>query len=136
MDNHSSTCHVNNVQDSSNLIDLMHNLRERIKELNCLYGISKIVESGNISLSGILKEAVELISSAWQYPEVACARIKLKNHSFVTTNYRETIWKQAETIIVNGKPYGKVEIFYLEEKATNILTYGTYVCNMGFYIML
>ena len=94
----------------------MHELTERIKELNCLYGISRIVETDNISLKEILNEAIKIIPLAWQYPKVTCARIRFKRDYFVTANFKETIWKQAENIFVNGRLYGNIEVFYLEEK--------------------
>lgn len=95
---------------------LVHNLSERVKELNCLYGISKLVEERNISLDKILQGVVDLIPPSWQYPEVTCACIKLKNHQFKTANFWETSWKQAETIMVNGERFGTIEVYYLEGK--------------------
>ena len=46
-------------------------LAERIKELNCLYGISNLLENQDVSLPWIMQRAVELIPAAWQYPENA-----------------------------------------------------------------
>ena len=40
-------------------------LTERIKELNCLYGISNLFENQDVSLSWIMQRAVELIPAAW-----------------------------------------------------------------------
>jgi len=94
---------------------LMHDLAERIKELNCLYGISRLIETDS-SLEDILQGAAELIRASWQYPEVACVRIKAGELQFATANFRETEWKQVENIVVKGKPFGEVEVCYLEEK--------------------
>jgi hypothetical protein len=57
-------------------------LAERIKELNCLYGISNLFENQDVSLSWIMQRAVELIPAAWQYPENACARIRLDGQEY------------------------------------------------------
>ncbi|MEA1952047.1 MAG: LuxR family transcriptional regulator, partial [Planctomycetota bacterium] len=51
------------------LQDVEHALRERLKELNCLYEISRLVESRGGSLAEILQGAVDLIPPSWQYPE-------------------------------------------------------------------
>ncbi|MDD1750661.1 MAG: PAS domain S-box protein, partial [Methanothrix sp.] len=48
-------------------------LRERIKELNCLYGISSLLELPGISLDEILKRTVMLIPPAFHFPEIAGA---------------------------------------------------------------
>jgi signal transduction histidine kinase len=97
------------------LRELAHKLGERVKELNCLYGISRLVE-GRYSLDQILQGVVDLIPPAWQYPEVTCARIRLKNNLFQTPNIKQTKWKQVETITVNGELFGKIEVYYVEER--------------------
>ncbi len=40
---------------------------ERIKELNCLYSISRLLESPGISLDDAFHGIVDLIPAAWQY---------------------------------------------------------------------
>ena len=57
------------------LEQVSHSLGERIKELNCLYSISKLRERTDFSLEDILQAIVDLIPPAWQYPEITCARI-------------------------------------------------------------
>jgi len=91
-------------------------LGERAKELNCLYGISNLVQRPDISLEEILQGTVNLIPPAWQYPEITCARIVLGGQEYLTENFRETAWRQTSDIIVNGERTGTVEICHLEEK--------------------
>ncbi len=91
-------------------------LDERIKELNCLYGMSRLIEKPNISLEKILQGIVDLIPPAWRYPEITCARITLENQEFSNKNFRESIWKQTSNIIVHGKLVGTLEVYYKEER--------------------
>ncbi len=107
---------INNSDIEVRLRRLTHDLVERVKELGCLYGISRLVENEKNSLDDILEGVVELIPPSWQYPEVTCARITLRRKVFKTANFRETKWKQTETILVKGKPAGTVDVYYLEEK--------------------
>ena len=93
-----------------------HDLVERIKELNCLYGISRLVEKNDISLDSVLQGVVDLVPPAWQYPEITCARIKLRDREFKTINFKVSAWEQAETISVNGRKVGTLEIYYLAKK--------------------
>ena len=93
-----------------------HELGERVKELNCLYGISNLVHRPDISLEEMLQGTVDLIPPGWQYPEVTCARITLDGQEFRTENFRETAWRQTSDIIVNGERSGAVEVCHLEEK--------------------
>ena len=100
----------NNVSEST------HELNERVKELNCLYNISEIFIKRGDSLDKMLQHVVDLIPTGWQYPEITCARIRLKDNEFKTKNFAETVWKQARQIVVREKPYGMVEIYYLESR--------------------
>lgn len=93
-----------------------HQLQERIKELNCLYGISKLVENSNGLLDEILQGTVNLIPISWQYSESICARIVIDGKTFGTDNFRETAWKQKANIKKCGEYIGFLEVYYLDEK--------------------
>jgi len=94
-----------------------HDLGERVKELNCLFGISYIVELMGSSLEGTLQGIVELIPPSWQYPEITCARISLDGQKiFQTQNFEKTDWSQVAEIIVDKKHVGQIEVFYLEKR--------------------
>jgi len=95
---------------------LLYGLNERVKELNCLYGLSTIVESSNITLEGIFQEAVKIIPFAWQYPDITCARITFEDKEFKTDDFRKEKWRQSADIVLFGKKKGSVEVFYVEEK--------------------
>jgi len=89
-------------------------LTERIKELNCLYGISNLFENQDVSLSWIMQRAVELIPAAWQYPENACARIRLDGQEYTSMNFKPTRWRQNTKIILNDKHVGDVDVYYVQ----------------------
>ncbi|MBF0292092.1 MAG: PAS domain S-box protein [Nitrospinae bacterium] len=93
-------------------------LDERIKELNCLYGISKIIAQCGKPIYEIFEEVVRLIPRGWIYPEITCARIIFDGQEFKTENFRQTQWRLSSDISVSGKVVGKVEVCYLEEKPT------------------
>jgi len=93
-----------------------HDLGERVKELNCLFGISTLIERQDLSWGELFQGIVNLIPPAWQYPETTCARAILEGEEFRTENFRETIWRQTRSITVHGERIGTVEVFYLEER--------------------
>jgi len=99
---------------------LLRDYGERIKELNCLYGISKVAEKTDAPLEEIMQGIVDLIPPAWQYPEVTCARIVFDEHEFQTDNFKETPWRQSASISLDGEKIGFVEVFYLEEMPESI----------------
>ena len=92
-------------------------LAERIKELNCLYGISNLLENQDVSLPWIMQRAVELIPAAWQYPENACARIRLDGQEYRSRGFIETRWLQSAAISLNGVRIGAVDVYYRDVPA-------------------
>ncbi len=92
--------------------------KERVKELNCLYSISSIVEEAEKSVDQIMQNIVDIIPSSWQYPQITCAKITLKEGAYKTVNFKKSKWVQSTPIEIHGKKAGIVEVFYLEEKLT------------------
>jgi len=90
-------------------------LRERIKELNCLYGISQLAERYLHSLDDLLQELVKYLPHSWQYSEVTCARILFKGKTYTSDRFEVTSWRQSARIYMYHEPVGEVGIFYLEE---------------------
>jgi len=91
-------------------------LRERIKELNCLYGISQVAERHPDSLDHFFQDLVNLLPPSWQYPETTCARIIFQGRTFKTSGFKITRWRQSSQIVVYDERIGEVTVFYLEER--------------------
>jgi len=92
-------------------------LRERVKELQCLYSITNLIAHTE-NLDGILQGSADAMPNAWFYPDIACARIRFEGRSYQTENFRETDWRQSADFTVRGQPVGVVELYYLEERPT------------------
>jgi len=98
------------------LVERTDQLRERVKELNCLYTISSIVEKQGLTLEEVLQQTVDVIPQAWQHPESACSRIVLGDLTFQSASFAETIWRQSQGILLHGRQAGFLEVFYSEGK--------------------
>jgi len=96
--------------------DAQVDLRERVKELTCLYSIARLAAQRDLSTGEILQRIVRVLPPAWLYPEIAHARITLNGASFSTPGFREGRYQQRADIIVNGKHQGCVEVVYGEQK--------------------
>jgi DNA-binding CsgD family transcriptional regulator len=90
-------------------------LRERIKELNCLYGISQLAERNLASLDDLIQELVNFLPHSWQYPEITCVRILFKGKTYTSEKFRFTEWRQSSRIYMYHEAVGECSIFYLEE---------------------
>ncbi len=92
-------------------------LRERVKELTCLYGIAELSGRPGAPLDEILQGIAELLPPAWQYPEITTARVVLDNHSHATPAFTEDAGDiQRSELVVNGQPRGFVEVRYTRGK--------------------
>ncbi|GEM_PF-1362990 len=91
-------------------------LRERVKELNCLYNISRMIGEKTISLDTIFRDVVNLIPGGFQYPEITCAQLQIGDNLYATPNWLETSSKLSNTIVINDNEIGHLEVCYIEEK--------------------
>lgn len=89
-------------------------LTERVKELNCLYNISKILGQKKHSLDYTIKKIIDIMLPAWKYKNHSCVRIALNNREYKSSNYKETEWKLRHDLTYFGKKMGFVEICYIE----------------------
>jgi signal transduction histidine kinase len=93
-------------------------LRERIKEITCLYGIARVVAKPEASFDEIIQGIVGLLPPAWLYPEITCARVELNGRSYVTQRFRKSRYRQVSDIVVGNEKIGFVEVSYLEKRLT------------------
>jgi hypothetical protein len=91
-------------------------LRERMKELDCLYNISSLKDRDFFSLDDALQSIVDYIPPAIRNPEIACARIQFDSHEYQTSNFKETKWRLSQEIFVGNERIGSLEVGYIEEK--------------------
>ncbi len=89
-------------------------LLNRVKELNCLFGIIKVLNETTISLGDILQRSVDLIPSAWENPDNVCARIFFDSTGYTTRNFKATSWFISNKSTLKGKEI-IIEVYYLIE---------------------
>jgi two-component system, NtrC family, response regulator HydG len=98
------------------LKQVSHALKERVKELNCLYAISELFENPQISLDEILRGTIHIIPSAYQYPEITCARIVLKDRLHETPGFAETPWILSTEFMISKEEKGLLQVCYKEPR--------------------
>lgn len=93
-----------------------YDLGERLKELNCLYRISELINNENTIIEEVLQDLADIIPLSWQYPEITCAQIKIGDQSYKSDIFKETEWFLSQKIISSEMKAGEVKDFYCEEK--------------------
>lgn len=94
---------------------LLEILKERAKELNCLYQIEEILNNRQLSLPEIFEGIVKTIPSGWQFPDICRARIVYENASYQSPNFQPSSWMDSSNIRVDDKILGKVEVSYIKK---------------------
>ena len=98
------------------LLERTRQLNERVKELDCLYGISLLRSRHGSSIEPILQGVADLIPRSWQYPETACARIVAEGREYHSPGHADSPWTQTAPIQVNGESIGSVTVGYREPR--------------------
>ena len=91
-------------------------LRERVKELRCLYGIVQLAVKPGLTIETLLQSIVDLLPPAWLYPEVTAAQITFDEKAFSSAAIMRGHSRQEADIVVNGVRRGKVEVVLAAEK--------------------
>lgn len=92
-------------------------LRERVKELSCLYAVAQITRSSGHRLPELLESVARQLPEAWQYPEIAASRIELDGEAF-GQQAPEGGWvaEQRAELVVDGARRGMVAIGYRDTR--------------------
>ena len=99
--------------DEGQLVGIMQALRERAKELNCLYRVDDLLNSDpERPLQEVLRGIVEIVPHGWQYVDICKARILLDNVAIEPEGFRPSPWTQSARILVEGEPIGTIEVVY------------------------
>lgn len=101
----------------------IHALRERAKELRCLYRIHEIVSRRNQSPAQTFLEILEAIPEGWQRPETTGGRIEYLGRSYVGPGYSSGGCTIAASIHLHGVEFGRIEVsdaFIVEDEGAPV----------------
>lgn len=93
---------------------LLHDQRERVKELSCINQTTYILKE-NKPVEETLQQIVLLLPAAWQYPEYTTARITFMGKNFESIDFYESNWKMVQQFTTIDNETGTIEIFYTKE---------------------
>ncbi|MGE5246512.1 MAG: PEP/pyruvate-binding domain-containing protein [Betaproteobacteria bacterium] len=91
---------------------IIDSLRERAKELHCLYTVHELLSHPDRPLSEVCRGLVEAMPSGWRFPADCFAKITLGHEVFQPPRTTDTPWVQRAPIVAADKRIGTVEIFY------------------------
>ncbi len=95
--------------------DVLGALRERAKELSCLYRVDAILSSDAPS-DEVFRRVVEALPKGWQYPEITQPRLTVGGQVYKPSRFQETPWAQRAQIRAGQEVVGALDVYYTEER--------------------
>ncbi|HHE54295.1 MAG TPA: pyruvate, phosphate dikinase [Caldithrix abyssi] len=95
---------------------LIDTLEERVKELNVLYEVEEILHQDELTLDEIFKRIVNLLPTAFQFPEICRVKIHYHNKEFMTDDYKDSPYAINADLIFQDRPVGWIRVCYIEKK--------------------
>lgn len=92
--------------------DATHKLKERVKELNCLFEISKAAVASKNDVKALATRTLRIIPLAMQYPDLAEVEIKIGETRFATALFDKKKIAIKSTLTLDRKVYGSITIGY------------------------
>jgi hypothetical protein len=102
----------------SNQAEELWSLRERAKELRCLYTIISALSRREEPPPVVFNWILEAIPPAWQYPEDTIARIEYFGRTHASSDFVDTPWRMRSPISIWRTQVGVIEVHYKTEKPT------------------
>jgi len=91
-------------------------LEERVKEMQCLNNVLRILGEDYASLSVLLYDLVRVLPQGLQHSDVAAARIAVAGRSAQTAGFSRTPWILKSQVVIANEVAGSVEVVYLQER--------------------
>jgi hypothetical protein len=101
---------------SKPISNLVNELKERAKELNCLYAVQETLTAPDISQDEALQRIIDVLPPGWQYPDVCVSQITIGDKAFQSKNYLETPWSLQSNIVLQDEVVGRISVNYVVKK--------------------
>jgi hypothetical protein len=89
-------------------------LKEREKELNCLYQVNEVLAKPVMSNEQLFRELVRIIPSGWQYQSVCEVKIVFEESTVQSVDFSESEWRQTAEIVIDNNVLGEIIVCYTQ----------------------
>lgn len=94
---------------------LLSEKEQLLREMNCLYNISRVIEENPGSIDRILSRIVVLIPEVFSCPECSFAGISYNGREYISTNFNKPDIEIERDLVINGRKAGMVTVGYIGE---------------------
>ncbi len=88
-------------------------LKERVKELKCLYAISKVAAETSNDMDTLFSKTVAILPEAMQFPRLAEACITINDLTVSTDNFNKCRHLIHTPLAIDNKKYGRISVGYI-----------------------
>jgi len=92
---------------------LLDALRERAKELSCLYQVEEILDRKGSKDGELMEAIVRVLPSGWTRPELCRIRIRLEGDTWASPDFAERPGMLSAEILVQEKMVGSIAVVYV-----------------------
>lgn len=90
-------------------------LRERAKELECLYRVDEILNNGRLPLPEVFERIIAALPLGFRFPELCRVEITCEHHTYRSPDFVPSRIADGADIIADGKTVGRIEVVYTSE---------------------
>ena len=91
-------------------------LRDRNKELECMFALASLFKSNEFSFDEVMNRAVQIIHHSLQFTEHTAVSLTLGDKTFLTADFMESPHMLTQEIVVSGIPSGYLKASFPGEK--------------------
>ena len=96
--------------------NIIIDLKERAKELSCLYEVQELLSDITTVVDEICIGLVNAIPQGWQFPEICVVKIIFRDSEHKSNNFISTDWVLKNDIILQDEIVGNINVYYTKER--------------------
>jgi hypothetical protein len=81
---------------------ILHSLRERAKELNCLYKVDELLRQRERPWHEVLRMVSDALPAGWQFSEICRSTVTLNGQEYSGERFERSEWSQHADIVLDG----------------------------------
>lgn len=102
------------MSENQGIEQLISDLNEKNKELNCLYKVDDVLSSYEQTMEDTLRWLTKVIPMGWQYTDLCKVKISCDGVEICSDDYKNTELKMQQDIVIEGEIVGSITIVYIK----------------------
>lgn len=91
-------------------------LDERVKELNCLYAVSRLLNQTGADFDTVMQAVAGLLPRGFTHADMAGAQVMIGRQEFASEGYEKTPWRIACPVTAGGLRRGCIAVAYRQKR--------------------